>query len=75
MRKTFGPNHLQTCPAKNKIYAKCAKRGNFAKVCRSANFNFLHNNNEEQSPEEDDHTQDVEEKGPVAFADFTSKNG
>ena len=29
----FGQNHLQSCPAKDKICSKCAKRGHFAKVC------------------------------------------
>ena len=37
----FGQNHLQSCPAKDKICSKCAKRGHFAKVCRSGNVNYL----------------------------------
>ena len=28
----YGPNHLQSCPAKDKICSKCAKRGHFANV-------------------------------------------
>ena len=31
----YNQNHLQCCPAKDKICSKCAKRGRFAKVCRS----------------------------------------
>ena len=31
----YNQNHLKSCPAKDKICAKCAKRGHFAKVCRS----------------------------------------
>ena len=34
-------NHLQSCPAKDKICSKCAKGGHFAKVCRSTNINYL----------------------------------
>ena len=33
----YGPNHLQSCPAKDKICSKCPKRGHFAKFCRSTN--------------------------------------
>ena len=47
----YSPNHLQTCPAKDKICSKCAKRGHFAKVCRSTNITFLGNTNEEQQEE------------------------
>ena len=30
-RKQFGPKHLQSCPAKDKICSKCAERGLFCK--------------------------------------------
>ena len=33
-------NHLQSCPAKDKICSKCAKGGHFEKVCRSTNVNY-----------------------------------
>ena len=46
-----GPNHLQSCPAKDKVCSKCPKRGQFAKVCCSTNVNYLGNTNEEQQKE------------------------
>ena len=67
-------NHLQTCPAKDKIFAKCAKRGHFAKVCRSTQVNYLEDTQVDQ-PEELD-TEILEtENDPVAFAKFSSSNG
>ena len=70
----YGPNHLQSCPAKDKICSKCAKRGHFAKVFRSTNFNYLGNTNEEQQQETK-----IESTGtdtdPVAYAEFTTNNG
>ena len=70
----YGPNHLQSCPAKDKICSKCAKCGNFAKVCRSTNVNYLGNINEEQQEETK-----IESTGtytePVAYAEFTTNNG
>ena len=67
-----GENHLQSCPANDKICSKCAKRGHFAKVCRSTNVNYLGNRQEEQQEE----IESLEtESEPVAFAEFTSNNG
>ena len=48
----FGQNHLQSCPAKDKICSKCAKGDHFAKVCRSGNFNYLGDRNNEEEQEE-----------------------
>ena len=41
--KQFGPNHLQSCPAK--ICLKYAKRGHFAKLCRSTNVKYMQETN------------------------------
>ena len=60
---------------KEKTSAKCAKRGHFAKACRSKNVNFLQNNNDDPHIKEDDKNQNIEENDPVAFAEFTSQNG
>ena len=70
----FGQNHLQSCPAKDKICSKCAKRGHFAKVCRSGNVNYLGDRNNEEEQEETESESQGTELDPVAFADFTSKN-
>ena len=70
----YNQNHLQCCPAKDKICSKCAKRGHFAKVCRSKNVNYLGNRQDEQ--QEEIETESLEtENDPVTFADFTSNNG
>ena len=64
-------NHLQSCPAKDKICSKCAKRGYFAKVCRSTNVNYPGDRQEQQ--QEEIETERLEtENDPVAFAEFTS---
>ena len=34
-------NHFLSCPAQDKICSKCAKRGHFAKVCRSTHVSYL----------------------------------
>ena len=39
----YNQNQLKSCPAKDKICSNCAKRGHFAKVCRSTNVNYLGN--------------------------------
>ena len=36
--RNFRPNRLQSCPAKDKVCSKSAKRGHFAKVCRSTKY-------------------------------------
>ena len=70
----YNQNHLQTCPAKDKICAKCAKRGHFAKVCRSTQVNYLEDTHVDQNEELD--TESLEtENDPVAFAEFSSRNG
>ena len=69
----YGPNHLQFCPAKDKICSKCAKRGQFAKVCRSTNVNYLGNNEEQQEEAEIEST--GTDTDPVAYAEFTTNNG
>ena len=67
-------NHLQPCPARDKICSNCAKRGHFAKVCRSTNVNYLGNRQDEQ--QEEIETESLEtENDPVAFAELTSNNG
>ena len=50
----FGQNHLQSCPANDKICSKCAKRGHFGKACCSVNVNYLGdcNNEEDQDDSE-----------------------
>ena len=70
----YGPNHLQSCPAKGKICSKCAKRGNFAKVCLSSNVNYLGNTNEEQQEETETESTETD-SDPVAYAEFTTNNG
>ena len=69
----YGPNHLHSCPAKDKICSKCAKRGHFAKVCRSTNFNYLGKTNEEQQ-EEPEIASTGTDTDPVAYAEFTTNN-
>ena len=69
----YNQNHLQSCPAKDNICSKCAKRGQFAKVCRSTNVNYLTRQYEQQ---EEIETESIEkENDPVAFAKFISSNG
>ena len=70
----YDPNHLQSCPAKDKICSKCAKRGHFAKVCRSTNVNYLGNTNEEQLEETEIKSTETD-NNPVAYADFITNNG
>ena len=70
----YDPNHLQSCPAKDKICSKCAKRGHFAKVCRSTNVNYLGNTNEEQLEETEIESTETD-NDPVAYADFITNNG
>ena len=70
----YGPNHLQSCPAKDKICSKCAKRGRFAKVCRSTNVNYLGNTNEEQQKETELESTEMN-TDPVAYAEFITNNG
>ena len=69
-----GPNHLQSCPAKDKICSKCAKRGQFAIVCRSTNVNYLGNTNDEQQEEKEIESTETD-TDPVAYAEFTTNNG
>ena len=69
----FGQNHLQSGPANDKICSKCAKRGHFAKMCRSGNVNYLGDRNNEDEQKQNDSESQVTELDPVAFADFTSK--
>ena len=65
-------NHLQSCPAKDIICAKCAKRLHFAKVCRSTQVNFL----EDKDKQEELETESLDtENDPVAFAELSSSNG
>ena len=60
---------------KDKICSKCAKRGHFAKVCRSGIVNYLGDrNNEEEQDETESYSQGTE-LDQVAFAEFTSKKG
>ena len=62
-------NYLQSSPAKDKICAKFAKRGHFAKVCRATQVNYLEDTQVDQQEELD--TESLEtENDPVAFADF-----
>ena len=49
--RQFGPNHLQSRPLNYKFCSKCAKRGQFAKVCRSTKVNYLEDRNDEQQDE------------------------
>ena len=70
----YGPNHLQSCPTKDKICSKCTKRGHFAKVCRSTNVNYLGNTNEEQQEETETESTRTD-TDPVAYAEFTTNNG
>ena len=70
----YNQNHLQSCPAKYKICAKCAKRDRFAKVCRSTQLNYLEDTQIDHQMELE--TESLEtEKDPVAFVEFSSSNG
>ena len=70
----YNQNHLQSYLAKDKICSKCAKRGHFAKVCRSTNVNYLGTREDEQQEELE--TESLEtENNSVAFAELTSNNG
>ena len=71
--KTFGPNHLQPCQAKDKVYAKCQNRGHFTKVCRSANVNFS-KKLQRRATNGRRPSSGVEENDQVAFAELTSRN-
>ena len=71
----FGQNHLQSYPAKEKICSKCVKRGDFAIVCRSGNVNYMEDRNNDEEQEETESESQGTELDPVAFADFTSKDG
>ena len=58
------------------ICTKYAKRGHFAKICRSDNVNFLQNNNEEESRNDNEnHTHETDDNDPVAFDEFSRQNG
>ena len=70
----YNQNHLQSCPAKDKICAKSAKRGQFAKVCRSTKVNYLEDTQVDQQEELDTESLGTE-NDPVAFAEFSSSNG
>ena len=52
--KPFNLNHLQSCSARDKICTKDAKRGHFAKLSRSDHVNFLQNNTEDESQNENE---------------------
>ena len=59
----YNQNHLQSCPAKDKICAKCAKRRHFAKVCRSTQVKYLDDTDQQKELE----TESLEtENDPVA---------
>ena len=47
----YNQKHLQSCPAKVKFCSKCAKRGHFAKVCRSTRVNYLEDTQIDQQEE------------------------
>ena len=70
----YGPNHLQSCPAKDKICSKWAKRGHFAKVCRSTKVIYIGNINEEQQEETETESTGTD-TDQVAYAEFTTNNG
>ena len=65
---------MQSCPAKDKICAKCAKRGHFAKVCRSTQVNYLEYTQVDQQEELDTESFETE-NDPVTFAEFSSSKG
>ena len=68
----YNQNNLQSCPAKGKSCTKCAKRGHFAKVCRSTQVNYL----EDTDKQEELETESLEtENDPKTFAKFSSSNG
>ena len=64
----YGPNHLQSCPAKDKISSKCAK------VCLSTNVNYLANTTDEQQEETEIESKETN-TDPAAYAEFTTING
>ena len=70
----YGSNHLQSKPVKDKICSKCAKRGHFAKVCRSTNVNYLGDTNEEQQEETELENTETD-NDLIAYAEFTTNNG
>ena len=61
-----------SCPAKDKICTKCAKRGELAKVCRSINVNYMQKTGSHQL----EHSIVPEDNNDlVAYAEFMSANG
>ena len=70
----YGPNHPQSCQAKDKICSKCAKLGHFAKVCRSTNESYLGNTNDDQQEETEKESTETD-TDPVAYAEFPTNNG
>ena len=47
----YNQNRLLSCPAKDKICSKCAKRGHFAKIRRSTHVNYLKDTQIDQQEE------------------------
>ena len=70
----YGPNHLQSCPAKDQICSKFAKRRHFAKICRSTNVNYRENTPEVRQEETEIESTETD-TDPVASAEFTTNNG
>ena len=64
--------HLQSCPAKDKICSKRAKRGHFTTV--STNVNYLGNTKDEQQEETEIESTEMD-TDPVAYAEFTTNSG
>ena len=66
----FGENHLQSCPAKDKICSKCAKRA-LQEMSIIWGTAMMRNNRRNWDGESSQKT----DNDPVAFAEFTLKNG
>ena len=64
---------MTSCPAKDKIFTICAKRGHFAKVRRSTNVNFMRETGSQQDNEDSITAEDKND--PVAYAEFMPTNG
>ena len=52
-------------PVKGNICTKCAKRGHFARLCRSTNVNYMQETGSQQDKEEEDSFAAEDNKNPV----------
>ena len=62
-------------PSKRQNLPICAKRGHFAKACRSTNVNYMQETGSQQDNEVEDSITAEDKNEPVAYAEIISTNG